>query len=109
VDAAARPWAEALGRPVDLKHAGSRGDYRMLQTQTDEPIVQVQRLDHESRIHIDVETDDIPAEAARLEKWGAKVTDRLERWVVMQAPAGQRFGIVRVQRPGFPKKANRWY
>jgi len=28
--------------------------------------------------------------------------------VVMQAPSGQRFCIVRVQRPDFPKNANRW-
>jgi len=26
----------------------------------------------------------------------------------MEAPTGQRFCIVRVQRPGFPKNANRW-
>jgi len=43
-----------------------------------------------------------------LTKLGAKVADRLERWVVMEAPAGQRFCVVRVQRPGFPKNANRW-
>jgi hypothetical protein len=99
---------EALGRAVDLKHAGSRGNYRMLQTPPDEPIVQIQRVDHESRVHIDIESDDIPAEVARLEKLGAKVVDRLERWTVMQAPTGQRFCVVRVQRPGFPKNANRW-
>ena len=34
--------------------------------------------------------------------------NRLERWVVMQAPTGQRFCVVRIQRPGFPKNANRW-
>jgi hypothetical protein len=26
----------------------------------------------------------------------------------MQAPSGQRFCVVRVQRPGFPKNANSW-
>jgi predicted enzyme related to lactoylglutathione lyase len=108
VDEAARFWAEALGRPVDMNHGGSRGNYRMLETPPDEPAVQIQRVDHESRVHIDIETDDIPAEVARLEKLGAKVTDRLERWVVMQAPTGQRFCVVGLQRPGFPKNANRW-
>src|SRR5215475_4395678 len=108
VEQAARFWAEALGRPVDLGHAGSRGNYRMLETQPDEPIVQIQRVEHDSRVHIDIETDDIPAEVARLAKLGATVVDRLERWVVMQAPTGQRFCVVRVQRPGFPKNANRW-
>jgi hypothetical protein len=44
----------------------------------------------------------------RLGKLGAKVVDRLERWAVMRAPTGQRFCVVRVQRPGFPKNASRW-
>jgi hypothetical protein len=108
VDEAARFWAEALGRPVDLNHWGSRGNYRMLETRPDEPVVQIQRVEHESRVHLDIETDDIPAEVVRLEKLGARVVDRLERWVVMQAPTGQRFCVVRVQRPGFPKNTNQW-
>jgi catechol 2,3-dioxygenase-like lactoylglutathione lyase family enzyme len=108
VDKAARFWADALGRPVDLDHPGSRDNYRMLETPPDEPIVQIQRVTHGSRVHLDIETDDIPAEVARLERLGAAVVDRLERWVVMQAPTGQRFCVVRIQRPGFPKNANRW-
>jgi predicted enzyme related to lactoylglutathione lyase len=108
IDAAARFWGEALGRPLDLNHPSSRGNYRMLETQPDEPIVEIQRVDHESRVHIDIESDDIPAEVARLEKLGASVVSRLESWVVMQAPTGQRFCVVRVQRPGFPKNAHRW-
>src|SRR5262245_14812400 len=90
IDQAASFWANALGRRVDPDHPGTRGNYRMLETPTDEPIVQIQRVDHESRVHIDIETDDIPAEVDRLEGLGAKVVSRLERWVVMQAPTGQR-------------------
>ena len=70
--------------------------------------VRLQRVEHESRVHIDIETDDIPAEVARLEALGAVVVDRLERWVVMQAPTGQRFCVVRVQRPGLPANASEW-
>jgi predicted enzyme related to lactoylglutathione lyase len=108
VDQAAAFWAAALGRPIDRGHPGTRGNYCMLETPPDEPIVQVQRVDHESRVHLDIETDDIPAEVSRLEALGASVVQRLERWVVMQAPTGQRFCVVRIQRPGFPKNANRW-
>jgi predicted enzyme related to lactoylglutathione lyase len=108
VDGAARFWASALGRPLDPNHPGTRGNYRMLETPPGEPLVQIQRVAHESRVHIDIETDDIPAEVARLEKLGARVVAPLERWVVMQAPTGQRFCVVRVQRPDFPKHANRW-
>lgn len=108
VDQATQFWADALGRPIDPGHPGTRGNYRMLETPPDEPIVQIQKVEHESRVHIDIETDDIPAEVARLEALGAHVVDRLERWVVMQAPTGQRFCVVRVQRPGFPKNATAW-
>ena len=108
VNAAATFWAEALGRPVDPNHPGTRGNYVMLETPSDEISVQIQRVDHESRIHLDIETDDIPAEVARLEKLGATVDNRKERWVVMRAPSGQRFCVVRVQRDGFEKNANSW-
>ena len=105
---AARFWAEALGRPIDPDHPGTRGDYVMLENRPDEISIQVQRVDHESRIHLDIETDDIPAEVARLEKLGAVVDKRLERWVVMRAPSGQRFCVVRVQRDGFETDALSW-
>ena len=108
LDAAARFWGAALGRAVDPNHPSSRGNYRMLATPPDEPIVEIQRVDHPSRVHLDIESDDIPAEVARLTKLGATVVERLERWVVMEAPTGQRFCVVRVQRPGFPKNANCW-
>jgi hypothetical protein len=65
-------------------------------------------VSHESRIHLDIETDDIAAEVARLEKLGATVDTHMERWVVMRAPSGQRFCVVRVQREGFPKGATTW-
>jgi len=108
IDAAARFWAEALGRPIDPDHPGTRDNYVMLETPPDGIAVQVQRVDHESRVHLDIETDDIPAEVARLEKLGATVDERLERWVVMRAPSGQRFCVVRVQRDGFSRNANSW-
>ena len=108
IEAGARFWAEALGRPVDPDHPGTRGNYVMLETPPDEISIQIQRVDHESRVHIDIETDDIPAEVARLEELGATVDRRLERWVVMRAPTGQRFCVVRVQRDGFDTGANSW-
>lgn len=108
VDAAAHFWAQALGRPVEAGHPGSRGNYRMLETPPEEPIVEIQRVDHPSRVHLDIETDDIAAEVSRLRQLGASVVERLERWVVMEAPTGQRFCVVRIQRPGYPKNANRW-
>lgn len=108
IDAAARFWSQALGREIDMHNPGTRGDYRMLETPRGEISVQIQRVDHESRIHLDIETDDIAAEVARLEELGATVDQRLERWVVMRAPSGQRFCVVRVQRDGFDEQSNCW-
>ncbi|WP_110686400.1 VOC family protein [Salinicola aestuarinus] len=90
-------WAAALGYPcreVD-------GQYGHLETPTDQPDVLVQRVAHESRVHLDIETDDIDAEVARLTAIGATVVERLRRWVVMQAPTGHRFCVVHPQRVDF--------
>lgn len=108
IDAAAHFWAEALGRPLDPDHPGTRGNYRMLATPPGEISVQIQRVEHDSRIHLDIETDDIPAEVERLQKLGATIDKQMERWVVMRAPSGQRFCVVRVQRDGFSKDAIDW-
>jgi len=108
VDGAAQFWAKALGRAVDPAHPGTRGNYRMLETPPDEPIVQIQRVTHESRVHLDIETDDIAAEVARLERLGAQRVAAVHDWVVMQAPTGQRFCVVRAQRADFGRRAHSW-
>ena len=108
LDAAASFWAAALGRRVDPDHPGTRENYRMLETPEGQISVQIQRVDHESRVHIDIETDDIPAEVERLQRLGATIDTQMERWVVMRAPSGHRFCVVRVQRDGFSDDAISW-
>jgi hypothetical protein len=68
----------------------------------------VQKVDHPSRVHLDIESDDVEAEAARLEKLGAKKLQKVETWWVMEAPAGQRFCIERAKRSKFQEEANVW-
>ena len=75
IDEAVRFWGEALGRSVD-KDPTRAATISTLMT-SDEPIVEIQRVDHESRVHQDIETDDIPAEVVRLEKLRANVVNRL--------------------------------
>ena len=106
--AAAEFWSQALGRPVNVAKSGNPEVYRLLEGRADEIRVEVQKVSHESRAHLDIETDDIEAEVARLQKLGAQVSQRLSRWVVMQAPTGQRFCVVRAQSVDFPHNANRW-
>jgi len=91
----------------DVDATAGRGNSRMLETPPDEQIVEIPRVEHERRVHINIETDGIAAKVARLENLGAGVVDRPARRVVMPAPTGQRFCTVRAQRPGFSKNANR--
>lgn len=104
LDTAARFWGQALGYNV----AAEEALYRRLETKPDELHIEVQRVDHPSRVHIDIEADDLEAEASRLEAIGAKRIGKVRDWVVMEAPTGQRFCIVRPQRAGFEEGANRW-
>jgi hypothetical protein len=70
--------------------------------------VVVQRVEHPSRVHLDIETDDIDAEVARLEALGARRIETIRTWWVMEAPTGQRFCVVRPQRGQLGPDANAW-
>src|SRR5262249_58274982 len=96
VDAAAAFWSQALGRPVIAADPADPA-YRELAARDTEPMVLVQRVDHDSRIHLDIEADDLEAEAARLEALGARRIAFVKRWWVMEAPTGQPFCIVNPQ------------
>jgi predicted enzyme related to lactoylglutathione lyase len=108
LDAAAEFWSKALGRPV--KQADDDPDYRELAGGDGEPILLLQKVGHDSRIHLDIEADDLDAEVARLEKLGAKRLRFLKRWWLMQAPTGQVFCVVNPQRGPLAGKvgANEW-
>jgi predicted enzyme related to lactoylglutathione lyase len=108
LDAAAGFWSRALGKPIDSRDVDADGRYAQLETANDEPIILLQKVAHESRVHLDIETDDIEAEVRRLEALGAKRVTRLERWCVMEAPTGQRFCVVRQQRKPFGPHLNEW-
>ena len=107
LDGAARFWSAALGLPL----AGSPGDdpgYRHLCGAPGGLHVEVQQVSHDSRVHLDIESDDLDAGAARLETLGARRVTTLARWIVMEAPTGQRFCVVRPQSPDFARHAHRW-
>jgi len=105
LDGASRFWSEALGCPVRTEQEPK---YRLLDATSLGLHLEVQQVDHPSRVHIDIETDDIEAEVARLEKLGAKRVQRFPRWWVMEAPTGQRFCVVHPQHPEFSRIANVW-
>ena len=107
-DAGARFWSAALGKELMLRDerystlkgriGGDSGVY-----------VGLQRVPREERaVHLDIETDDVEAEVARLEKLGARVKGRIRRHVVMHAPSGHAFCVVPARRGDFPAGAAEW-
>ena len=108
LDDAAAFWGAALGAPAKQSTDPGESPYVELDVPRGEPYFEVQKVDHASRIHLDIEADDIEAEVARLQKLGAKRLADIESWVVMEAPTGQRFCVVPVVRAGFEDKANIW-
>ncbi|WP_018971607.1 VOC family protein [Rudaea cellulosilytica] len=105
---AAEFWSKALGRPIETFDQDGDGKYAELKTDADEPFLLLQRVDHDARIHFDIETDDLDAEVARLEALGATRIAFVKRWWVMQAPTGHRFCVVRKQRAEFGPHLNHW-
>ena len=102
-------WSQALGKPLASVDQDGDGKYAELRTAADEPIILLQKVDHPSRVHLDIETDDLDAEVARLERLGARrIAFMHERWWVLEAPSGHRFCVVRRQRKAFGPHLNRW-
>jgi predicted enzyme related to lactoylglutathione lyase len=106
LEASARFWSAALGKTVDPA-SPEDPNYRNIQTGNDEPILMLQKVDHDSRIHLDIETDDVEAEAERLVALGAKKLKKIKTWWVMEAPSGHRFCVIRLQRGPF-EGGNTW-
>jgi predicted enzyme related to lactoylglutathione lyase len=108
LDAAARFWSEALGYDVKRSDDPADANYVALDSSRDGLSVEVQKVAHASRVHLDIETDDIEAEVARLERLGARRIQQTRTWWVMAAPTGQRFCVVKPQGQGFAAKAKAW-
>jgi hypothetical protein len=102
--AAALFWSRALGRPAKP----AEDSYMTLEDRQGQPLVDVQRVSHPSRVHLDIETDDIEAEVRRLEALGARRVEQIRTWWVMEAPTGQRFCVIRPQRGELGEDANVW-
>ena len=106
---ATRFWSAALGRKVDASEKPATNRYVKFGNGSEELIVLAQKVSHASRVHLDIETDDIEEEVKRLEALGAKRIEKIETWWVMQAPTGHRFCVIRPQRDGkMPDDSPHW-
>jgi predicted enzyme related to lactoylglutathione lyase len=108
LDQAATFWSAALGLKAEVDPGSDDSKYRRLETQPEDMVIEVQKVAHGSRVHLDIETDNIEAEVKRLENLGARRIDNIKSWVVMEAPSGQRFCVVNPQRANFDQAANTW-
>ncbi len=106
--AAAAFWGRALGMEIRQLPAEEGEKYVRLVDRNSELHIEVQKVDHPSRVHLDIEADDIEAEVKRLEALGAKRVAQVHSWCVMEAPTGQRFCVVRRSSASFDAQANEW-
>ena len=108
VDAAASFWSNALGFGPGKSYDDEGAQYVDFSGTPAELHVEVQKVRHPSRVHLDIESDDIDAEVARLEGLGAKRIGFVKRWWVMEAPTGQRFCVVKMHHPERGAPPNTW-
>jgi predicted enzyme related to lactoylglutathione lyase len=108
LDAAASFWSNALGMALRELPGEEGKTYRGLDDTAHGLEIEVQIVGHPSRIHLDIETDNVDAEVARLEKLGARKVQQVHTWWVMEAPTGQRFCVVRATSDLFGKAASTW-
>lgn len=106
--AAADFWGRALGMEIHALPAEEGDKYVRLVDRNSELHIEVQKVDHPSRVHLDIEADDIEAEVKRLEALGAKRVAQIHSWCVMEAPTGHRFCVVRRSSASFDAQANEW-
>ncbi|MBS0614292.1 MAG: VOC family protein [Proteobacteria bacterium] len=108
LQACGRFWGAALGMQARELPSDEADRYQRLVDPHIDLHMEVQTVDHPSRVHLDIETDDIEAEVTRLEKLGATRVAKVHTWVVMQAPTGHRFCVVRAASKNFDSEAHVW-
>jgi catechol 2,3-dioxygenase-like lactoylglutathione lyase family enzyme len=101
-------WSHALGMPERELPPNEWARYKGLNDTHHGLDIEVQIVNHPSRVHLDIETDDIAAEVGRLEKLGARRVAGVHAWVVMEAPTGHRFCVVQASSIAFAERAAVW-
>jgi hypothetical protein len=107
-DRAAAFWAAALGataRPL-------QGEEQFISLHQAIPglVTAVQAVDDAPRFHLDIETDDVEAETARLLALGATQVSQWMECRVLRAPGGHLLCVLPVEsdREVFEAEANTW-
>jgi hypothetical protein len=105
---AASFWGGALGMELRQLPPDEADKYVRLVDPLEQLDIEVQVVTHPSRVHLDIETDDIEAEVLRLEALGARRVARVKTWWVLEAPTGHRFCVVEGKSARFAAEAKQW-
>lgn len=108
LDEEAQFWSKALGyeiRPTDDPDAVN---YVVLDTPDGKPYIELQSVEHSSRVHLDIKTDDVEAEVLRLERLGATRLRQVKHWWIMEAPSGHRFCVIPLHPGQNVGRLNTW-
>ncbi|MCW8985444.1 MAG: hypothetical protein OQK55_08880 [Thermoanaerobaculales bacterium] len=108
LDNEAQFWSKALGYEIRTTDDADDANYVVLDTPDGEPYIELQSVDHPSRVHLDIKTDDLDAEVQRLERLGATRVKKVKHWWVLEAPSGHRFCVIPLHPGQNVGRLNRW-
>ncbi|SDD93103.1 VOC family protein [Auraticoccus monumenti] len=98
-------WAAAL--LTDAQQVAASPEFTALRAPAALSWVGLQEIGGtEARYHLDIETDDVEAEVARLTGLGAVEVASGRTWVVMRDPAGLLFDVVPQESPWFAERSH---
>ncbi len=100
-------WQGALGQELPEIYSA---EYHGAFLRGNDLMLLMQRLESGApRVHLDIHTDDLDAEVARLEQLGAERVQKVQTWQVMRDPAGLLFCVLPAS-PGSlnDQNAQRW-
>ena len=86
-------WSAAAGQP--LTRFDTHPEYHGAPLHGTDFGLLIQRLgDGPGRVHLDIHTDDLAAEIARLEELGAERVQQAHSWWILRDPAGLLFCVI---------------
>jgi hypothetical protein len=100
-------WSQALGLTINRPN-NSTSPYGGLQGGVGGLQRHLPRVHDTSRIHLDIDTDDVEAEVQRLEALGTRRKAQVETWWVMEDPCGHLFCMVPMHSPNCLAASHVW-
>ena len=104
--AAAAFWSAALGVPANP--VPGEEQFTSLPGVLPSLTLAIQSVDAEARYHVDVETDDVDAETARLLALGAVEINRWLECRILRAPGGHILCVIPLHSADFAEHATTW-